>query len=140
MSKASASSSIVLTACRFNRHRNRGYPPLVTRAGVAPTMRSGVVEDSKAKARVICNPASSGGAYDPEELHGELEGYELEWITTRGPGDAAGPAGGRGAGGRGGGRGAWGGGGRPREAPGTPRRPPGSGARACSWSPGATAR
>jgi diacylglycerol kinase (ATP) len=51
-------------------------------------MRSGVVEDSKVKARVICNPASSGGGYDPEELHGELEGYELEWITPQGPGDA----------------------------------------------------
>jgi hypothetical protein len=24
------------------------------------------------KARVICNPASSGGGYEPEELHGEL--------------------------------------------------------------------
>ena len=45
-------------------------------------MRGGVVEDSKVKARVICNPASSGGDYDPEELHAELEGYELEWITT----------------------------------------------------------
>jgi len=45
------------------------------------------------KARVICNPASSGGGYDPEELHGELEGYELEWITTQSPGDAAEAAG-----------------------------------------------
>jgi len=36
------------------------------------------MEDSKVKARVICNPASSGGGYDPEELHRELEGYELE--------------------------------------------------------------
>jgi hypothetical protein len=54
----------------------------MTRAGVALTMRGGVVEDSKVKARVICNPASSGGGYDPEELHRELEGYELEWITT----------------------------------------------------------
>jgi diacylglycerol kinase (ATP) len=46
------------------------------------------MEDSKVKARVICNPASSGGGYEPEELHGELEGYELEWITTESPGDA----------------------------------------------------
>jgi len=46
------------------------------------------MEDSKVKARVICNPASSGGGYDPEELHRELEGYELEWITTGSPGDA----------------------------------------------------
>src|ERR671914_1109207 len=46
------------------------------------------MEHSKAKTRVICNPESSGGGYDPEELHGELEGYELEWITTESPGDA----------------------------------------------------
>jgi diacylglycerol kinase (ATP) len=44
--------------------------------------------DSKLKARVICNPASSGGRYEPEELHRELEGYDLEWITTESPGDA----------------------------------------------------
>ena len=46
------------------------------------------MKHSKLKARVICNPASSGGDYDPTELHGELEGYELEWITTESPGDA----------------------------------------------------
>ena len=46
------------------------------------------MEDSKLKARVICNPASSGGRYEPEELHRELEGYDLEWITTESPGDA----------------------------------------------------
>ena len=46
------------------------------------------MEDSKLKARVICNPASSGGRYEPEELHRELEGYDLEWITTQSPGDA----------------------------------------------------
>ncbi len=46
------------------------------------------MEDSKVRARVICNPASSGGGYDPEELHRELEGYELEWITTESPGHA----------------------------------------------------
>src|SRR5918997_7018456 len=46
------------------------------------------MEHSKAKTRVICNPESSGGGYDPEELHGELEGYELEWITTESPRDA----------------------------------------------------
>jgi diacylglycerol kinase (ATP) len=47
------------------------------------------MEDSKLKARVICNPASSGGGYEPEELHRELEGgYDLEWITTQSPGDA----------------------------------------------------
>ena len=46
------------------------------------------MEHSKLKTRVICNPASSGGGYDPEELHGELEGYKLEWITTESPGEA----------------------------------------------------
>ena len=46
------------------------------------------MESSKLKARVICNPASSGGRYEPEELHRELEGYDLEWITTQSPGDA----------------------------------------------------
>jgi len=38
---------------------------------------------------VICNPASSGGGYEPEEIHRELEGgYDLEWIITESPGDA----------------------------------------------------
>ena len=46
------------------------------------------MESSELKARVICNPASSGGGYEPEELHRELEGYDLEWITTRSPRDA----------------------------------------------------
>jgi diacylglycerol kinase (ATP) len=40
------------------------------------------------KARAICNPASSGGGYEPTVLHRELEGYDLEWITTQSPGDA----------------------------------------------------
>jgi diacylglycerol kinase (ATP) len=40
------------------------------------------------KARVICNPAASGGDYDPEKLRQELEDYELEWITTESTGDA----------------------------------------------------
>ena len=46
------------------------------------------MEDTKLKARVICNPASSGGRYEPDELHRDLEGYDLEWITTESPGDA----------------------------------------------------
>src|SRR3712207_9382086 len=46
------------------------------------------MQSSELKARVICNPASSGGGYEPEELHRELEGYDLEWITTQSPGDA----------------------------------------------------
>jgi diacylglycerol kinase (ATP) len=46
------------------------------------------MEGSKLKARAICNPASSGGGYEPRELRQEIEGYELEWITTQSPGDA----------------------------------------------------
>jgi diacylglycerol kinase (ATP) len=46
------------------------------------------MKSSKEKARAICNPASSGGGYDPEVLHSELEGYDLEWTTTESPGDA----------------------------------------------------
>src|SRR5215212_10870501 len=46
------------------------------------------MEGSTLKARAICNPASSGGGYDPTELRREIEGYELEWITTQSPGDA----------------------------------------------------
>lgn len=38
-------------------------------------------------ARVICNPSSGGGAYAPEELRAEFDGYELDWVQTRGPGD-----------------------------------------------------
>jgi diacylglycerol kinase (ATP) len=42
----------------------------------------------KSQARVICNPASGGGAYDPDEVRAELEGLEVEWIETGGPDDA----------------------------------------------------
>jgi diacylglycerol kinase (ATP) len=42
----------------------------------------------KSKARVICNPTSGGGAYDPHEIRDELEGLNLDWIETRGPEDA----------------------------------------------------
>jgi diacylglycerol kinase (ATP) len=41
----------------------------------------------KSKARVICNPASGGGGYDPDEIRAELEGLEVEWIETDGPHD-----------------------------------------------------
>ena len=40
-------------------------------------------------ARVICNPSSGGGAYDPNELRAEFDGYELDWVQTEGPGDAS---------------------------------------------------
>jgi len=41
------------------------------------------------RARVICNPSSGGGAYDPDVLRAELDGYELDWVETGGPGDAS---------------------------------------------------
>ena len=40
------------------------------------------------RARVICNPSSGGGAYDPDVLRAEFDGYELDWVETGGPGDA----------------------------------------------------
>src|ERR671917_1285223 len=42
----------------------------------------------KSKARVICNPTSGGGAYDPDEIREELDGIEIDWIETGGPEDA----------------------------------------------------
>jgi diacylglycerol kinase (ATP) len=42
----------------------------------------------KSKARVICNPTSGGGAYDPDEIREELEGMEIDWVETEGPEDA----------------------------------------------------
>jgi diacylglycerol kinase (ATP) len=42
----------------------------------------------KSKARVICNPTSGGGDYDPDQIRAELEGLEVEWIETDGPEDA----------------------------------------------------
>ncbi len=41
------------------------------------------------RARVICNPSSGGGAYNPDELRSEFDGYELDWVETGGPGDAS---------------------------------------------------
>src|SRR4028118_403600 len=52
------------------------------------TSKGGVMESTKVKARVICNPAASGGDYDPEKLRQELGDYELEWFTTESAGDA----------------------------------------------------
>ncbi len=46
----------------------------------------------KSKARVICNPTSGGGAYDPDEIRDELDEMEVEWIETEGPEDAIGAA------------------------------------------------
>ena len=47
------------------------------------------MEDSTLKAWAICNPASSGGGHEPTELRQEIEGYQLESITTQSPGDAS---------------------------------------------------
>ena len=46
----------------------------------------------KSTARVICNPSSGGGSYDPDEIRDELEGLEVEWVQTEGPEDAIGAA------------------------------------------------
>lgn len=46
------------------------------------------MEVSRSKARVICNPHSGGGNYDPDELRERLEGYEFEWVGTEKLGDA----------------------------------------------------
>src|SRR5215210_5617837 len=42
----------------------------------------------KTRARVICNPLSGGGSYDPDEIREELEGLEVKWVQTEGPEDA----------------------------------------------------
>jgi YegS/Rv2252/BmrU family lipid kinase len=42
----------------------------------------------KSRARVICNPTSGGGAYDPDEIRDELDRLDLDWIETKGPEDA----------------------------------------------------
>jgi diacylglycerol kinase (ATP) len=41
----------------------------------------------KSKARVICNPTSRGGAYDPDEIRNQFEGMDVEWLQTEGPDD-----------------------------------------------------
>jgi diacylglycerol kinase (ATP) len=46
----------------------------------------------KSIARVICNPTSGGGSYDPDEIREELEDLEVEWVQTEGPEDAIGAA------------------------------------------------
>jgi len=43
---------------------------------------------SETKARVIINPSSGGGTYDPDQLRDELSGFELDWVETEGPEDA----------------------------------------------------
>lgn len=46
------------------------------------------MEASKTKARVIINPSSGGGTYDPDRLREKLSGFELDWVETEGPEDA----------------------------------------------------
>ena len=46
------------------------------------------MEASKTKARVIINPSSGGGTYDPDRLREELSGFQLDWVETDGPEDA----------------------------------------------------
>lgn len=46
------------------------------------------MEASKTKARVIVNPSSGGGTYEPDRLREELSGFELDWVETEGPEDA----------------------------------------------------
>ena len=47
-----------------------------------------MMKASERKARVSMNPSSGGGAYDPEVLRSEFDGYNLEWVETEGPEDA----------------------------------------------------
>jgi diacylglycerol kinase (ATP) len=46
------------------------------------------METSKTSARVICNPVSGGGAYEPDQLREGLSGFALDWLETEGPEDA----------------------------------------------------
>jgi diacylglycerol kinase (ATP) len=41
----------------------------------------------KSKARVICNPTSRGGAYDPDGIRNQFDGLDVEWVQTDGPDD-----------------------------------------------------
>src|SRR5215207_10081715 len=54
--------------------------------GDARATKGGVMEATKA--RVICNPTSGGGGYEPGEIRKELAGLDIEWIQTEEPGDA----------------------------------------------------
>src|ERR687894_1354865 len=46
------------------------------------------MEASKTIARVICNPASGGGMWEPDRLREELGGFELDWVETGSKADA----------------------------------------------------
>lgn len=46
------------------------------------------MDGSRTAARVICNPASGGGNYDPAAVRAELAGLEIDWVETKSAGDA----------------------------------------------------
>lgn len=46
------------------------------------------MEKAKTRARVICNPASGGGDYEPGEVRAALGDLEVEWVQTEAAGDA----------------------------------------------------
>jgi diacylglycerol kinase (ATP) len=46
------------------------------------------MEASKTRARVICNPTSGGGMWEPDQLREELDGFELDWVETKSKDDA----------------------------------------------------
>jgi diacylglycerol kinase (ATP) len=46
------------------------------------------MEGSKARTRVICNPSSGGGSCEPDEVREALADFDIEWIDTKGAGDA----------------------------------------------------
>jgi diacylglycerol kinase (ATP) len=61
--------------------------PMYIMSNEVPTM-STIVQSSRQRARVICNPSSGGGKCDPCRLQEQLAGFELDWIETRSQGDA----------------------------------------------------
>jgi diacylglycerol kinase (ATP) len=46
------------------------------------------MEGSKTRTRVICNPSSGGGSCEPDEVREALADFDIEWIDTKGAGDA----------------------------------------------------
>src|SRR3712207_9480310 len=46
------------------------------------------MEGAKTRTRVICNPSSGGGSCEPLAVREALGEFDIEWIDTRGLGDA----------------------------------------------------
>jgi diacylglycerol kinase (ATP) len=46
------------------------------------------MEGSKTRARVICNPSSGGGTCEPDAVREALGDFDIEWVYTKGAGDA----------------------------------------------------